>query len=269
MKEIDRRTLLGAAGASIVAASCSSSDSNNNIVEIVEENTTGRSGTCENHGHALNQTRPGIPATFSPQYLCAVYIKYGADGRPAVRHAYAALEGTGEADIARLAGSVLEALRTNTYGANIRRVAYNFQNFCFKSQQYIVLFVDNDPNFVKFNPDPQNTRKNIVRFSPFSGYYPYEDRNENYSFYNLRKLPVTQGSFETDQAYCLEYWNIDDEGHPLRPIHLFSMNIHLLMAAQALPNPLPSPQPTPLPSPQYAWIPIILDPDTGNMGIEP
>jgi hypothetical protein len=78
------------------------------------------------------------------------------------------------------------------------------------------------------------------------------------------KVETAQTLLESDLAFALEYWNTNEMGRPIKDVvfdkpethYLYSMNIHLEMLAPTADN-------------TEKWIPIILDPDTGNMGGDP
>jgi hypothetical protein len=122
-----------------------------------------------------------------------------------------------------------------------------------------VVFVDNDPQNIgfddRFGPD------NIIRFTQFRGSNPSLIAKENNAFFNLRRLEfASPGPLRARIAYQLEFWNTNVDGEPIEATaacptthYIYSMNIHLKMAVKKRGT-------------ETLWVPIILDPDTGNMG---
>jgi len=124
-----------------------------------------------------------------------------------------------------------------------------------------VLFLDNDPAIIRMNDDSE--LENLIRFSAFGGVPPYTQRKKNFAFYNLQRIRLTKDVFDCNTAYRVDFWNIDETGALLEidsntapeDHYVYSMNIHLLQA--------------PYEPDEVTAIPVILDPDTGNMGAEP
>ncbi|MEA3011411.1 MAG: hypothetical protein QOJ91_3103 [Sphingomonadales bacterium] len=272
MTEIDRRTLFGMAGASLVLTGCAGrmEDRPGGIVPAGGHGGSGdrggeEAGGCQLWGESAHRTRPNSNSEdlrFDPQYVCAVYIRYEDNCRPNIRHAYKALTGdkTDEA-IRSTAEYILKALRDDKIPADIRDVRRNFNHFSMNSQQAVVLFIDNDPALIRFNKDMD--MENVVRFTAFGGTPPYGNRKPNYAFYNLQQIWMTKGLFASNTAIRMDFWNTDETGallkigkdDPQDKWYVYSMNIHLVQA--------------PYEPDEVSVIPIILDPDTGNMGAEP
>jgi hypothetical protein len=252
-------------------------------------------GSGPEHGQSVLATAPQFgSATFLARYVCAAYMRFeGATSTTApgkigatlfARHAYLELHDPNEPDseIEMSAKKLLEAIGTNDY-RNVQPIRYsdNFWRFGFNSQQAIILFVDNDPELAGFDPNAADNQ--IIRFCPFSGQEPNKPRRMNYAFLGLQKLDFSEvaedlpWTRDCNTAYRLNFWNTDDNGRPIRGTvyndpythYLYAMNIHLRLLATAFTPPPPIPGPQVLPPATQAFIPIILDPDTGNMGGTP
>ena len=218
-------------------------------------------------------------ADFRPRYVCALYIKF--DGSKVIsRHAY--LPVTDSNDALVKAKLLLEAIGTNNYtGIQPLAIRDNFDRFSFGSQQVIAIFVDNPVADIGF--DPSAVPENVIRFTPFGGANSREPRHQNYTFLNSRAVnfrngvtPMGPWQRACDTGYVLEYWNTNENGqeiviaNPGNPSkhYLFSMNIHLRAKTDrlAVPTHVNPPQ---IPGPGAIYVPVILDPDTGNMGGTP
>ena len=267
MSEIDRGTMVGAGGAGLALAMLSDRiepESRGNRTNGGDGDPGGTpTGPGFLYGDSVRRLRPNNPETaFNPQFVCAVYIKYERNGRPSIRHAYKALtEPKSDDEIRDIAEYILKDLRDDEYHSDIIHVRRNFSGFTMNTQQIIVLFLDNDPAIIRMNDDDQ--LEYMIRFSPYSGVPPYTERRKNFAFYNLHRIKMTKDEFECNTAYRLDFFNTDETGTLLeigadtleKDRFLYSMNIHLLQAPYE-PN-------------DVTAIPIILDPDTGNMGAEP
>jgi hypothetical protein len=166
------------------------------------------------------------------------------------------------------------------------RVEENFNRFCFNSKQKIFFFIDNDPN--EFGFVQRNGVEHKIRFVPYSSNPDVDSANihPNTSFYNMKEIDFFQEGTtenwyftENNVGYSLDYWNLNDNGVDIENINyqdpkkynLFAMNIHLQMDKVTLPSPShpPTPVTTPVGTPYQTYLPLILDPDTGNMGGTP
>lgn len=267
MSGIDQRTLRGAAGGNVVLTGLRGRGESQVGLGPGDVGDGDEGGTPTGPGElwGLSVTTPKVGSEelpFDPEYVCALYIKYEANGRPSVRHAYKALVSPKTDDIIRDAAEyILKDLRDDKYHADVVHVRRNFHQFTMNSQQVVVIFLDNDPAIIRLNDDPE--LENLVRFTPFGGMPPYGKRRENFAFYNIQRIKMTKGEFDCNTAYRLDFWNIDETGAPLEidaetpeeDRYIYSMNIHMLQA--------------PYEPDQVAAIPVILDPDTGNGGGEP
>jgi hypothetical protein len=182
----------------------------------------------------------GAPDAFTPRYVCLVYLRFASNGL-VVQHAYFAMP----PNLGAFAGSEIAAVSSTGYWATAPvRSEINFENFTFGSQQVIVFHIDPTGAPVRFDP------ANLVQFAMFSALALPRVRNN--CFLNAEIL-----SWAGREVLVLENWFVDDAGQPITPPRRFdyAMNVHLLIrsglaGADDRPRDLP----------------LILDPDTGNMG---
>jgi hypothetical protein len=289
MIEIDRRSLIGIAGASLVVGGCRGGAGND--ANSGQSQSVNMLAPCEDYGQLVGDTEPSVikkgSKTFAAQAVCCVYIKFEATG-VSVRHAYVEVASGSKKDAWYRAGKALfQAIESNEYkDVAVVRVEDNFNNFSFSKPQLIMFFIDNDPKFADFddthpNADGKRREDHIIRFTPRGSKRPEQVRQRNHAFLNLQPVDYvsiddTAWPFSSNKSgYALEYWNIDDEGKYIDYVetgkekthYLYSMNIHLKVAplTLAVPNNAPKPSPTSA----STFIPMVLDPDTGNMGGDP
>lgn len=277
MSDIDRRTLLAVAGSGLLLASCKEDRS--------PQATAGSgkgipAGLCDDFGDPVSKEAPGTSqaSDFVPEYICVVYIVRHPDGIK-VRHAY----WRAEADTAKQAKKRLIEISRGNYSTVPNRSEQNFQRFGFNSRTKIYFFINDKPDEFGFMPGSVDRK---IRFAPISANEAVTVRMaENSAFYNMQ--PINYQSADStawpfpanESGYSLDYWNLNIEGKPITNIdpkdpgkyYLFSMNIHLLQKKKELPpehNP-PTPSNAPVGTPMQDHLPLILDPDTGNMGGDP
>lgn len=285
MTEINRRGLIGAAGASVALAACSqqSAGSGKTTKKNWQDMTKIElKGIFPSFGHPVTATKPDPlqpDISFDPEWICVVYMKMEANGEFTVRHGYepypgqypnpqgerATVEGLLQA-AARGAGSWLHAS-----GEWEKRREHNFDDFSQNSQQRIWFFVDNLPREMTF--EDRNGDDFIIRFAPMSGVdpenrLPANQNRQHYpnnAFFNIDVInDVTIPNLKGKTLISLDYWNTNLKGErvvvaPKAPIadhYLYAINIHLklAMSKRAGPN---------------QWLPMIVDPDGGNMGSQP
>lgn len=275
MTQIDRRALLGVAGSGLLLAGCSRKASRDN-------NGTGSpAGECEKFGDLVNKPAPGTytPSNFSPKTLCVVFIVHDSEGVKA-RHGY----WNAELDIAAQAKRCMKEISTGNYTATTNgpiRVEENFHRFGFNSTTKIYFFVNNPRDEFGFMPGGVEHK---IRFAPISSNPGVKAKiQKNYAFYNMQKVDFSligtavQWPFSANSiGYSLDYWNLDEGGNEIKNIpyddaenyHLLSMNIHLLLKKRTLPQQMSIPLPNNAPwgTPWTDYLPMVVDPDTGNMG---
>jgi hypothetical protein len=232
-------------------------------------------GESDLWGDAVNTLGPGVP--FTPTHICAVYIRY-KDGEPIIRQGYVPWDAIGEDEL------ILNLLRSlknpATPQLNVLYKRFNFENLNMSGQQVFVVYLDNKPDVARFltaddikddplrptdSTDP-NVRlpEHIIRFARFSG----NDRREvqkNKAFYNIKPIAMPNGEFRGPTAYRVNYYNTDEYGNQWQDVtygdkstyKVYSMNIHLLVRSNSAGGG------------GSRMIPVILDPDTGNMGSQP
>ena len=290
MTEIDRRTLFGALGAGLVLVSCTPGAKKRKEGKKEEFGNPEEGDSCGSAagesalwGDKVNKPTPrGVPkgTAFKPDYLCAAYIRFEQDGI-VVRQGHVHLMGTAvdsEAEQAAIAQKLLMALKNpgNPTGVNVEFRHDNFDDFSLNGKQVLVLFVDNDPSVARFvakkdmppaepGKPQEDVLDHIVRFTQFSGVNLGEEAKKNYNFCALKPVEPPLQGFDSPIAYRLNFWNRDGSGDQIKAVkgkpetHFrYSMNIHLRFAAK----------PSGAGGGNVSF-PVILDPDTGNMGSNP
>ncbi|HYW16617.1 MAG TPA: hypothetical protein VE891_10775 [Allosphingosinicella sp.] len=266
MSEIDRRTLITAAGAGLLLAGCNSKSEDNVSSGSVKPSTKAdalgvKYGGSLSHGQLTTDELPnpmGNVREFDPKYICVLYLRFEAARTLTTRLAYIALTESNPSlvRVEELARPIIHRMNSNQHGTiTAVRKEEDLDLFGFSSQQVVVIFVDNDPDLVKFEDGNEDF---VVRFTKYSGSNPGIAVNENHAFLNLMPFDLTTATPSgASRAYKLDYWNTDDQGNKIRALHPLSMNIHLKMAVRRTGN-----QTT-------HWAPLVVDPDTGNMGSQP
>lgn len=188
------------------------------------------------------------PDGFAPEFLCLAYMKFEADGL-SVRHAYFPMTH----NLAAFAVAEFSAVAATGQWATVPiRSEVNFESFTFGSQQLLVFYID--PAGAPARCDPEN----LVQFAEWSARDPKTPatrKARNNSFLN----PEIQ-SWSGMEVLTLENWYVADAGQPIvPPLQLYyTMNVHLLMRCRLAGA-----------DDGARELPLVLDPDTGNMGAEP
>lgn len=258
MSGIDRRTLLGVGGAALVLAGCRDRTATKDD-KVAPGDTAGE---CADYGDNVSATGPSYGnAVFQPNYLTALYMKFEPT-RLVMRRGSVVLPGL--SSVASLAVPLLESLRTANAGTTFYRE--DLEEFSMGSQQVLLMFIDNDKNFVDFRRQRSGEtvpvwKDHIIRFAPLSS-VTMQPAKKNYAFYNLRRINLgTQANWKNDYGYLLDFWNTRSNGtsigHPAQNApskhYRYAMNIHTDMGGVGAGK----------------FTRLILDPDTGNMGAEP
>ncbi len=267
MNEIDRRTLFGlagVAGAGLVLTGCSGNSSKPKPV-----------GYCDAAGQSVRDLKPdkfGGVTQCVPKYICIVYVRFEPSIGLNVRCTYVPL--TTNPTPAEVISKVRPVLhRLATTGTHNQFDKEDIELIHLGSQQIVVIYIDNDPNKIRFHynpadfngPNNNHSFDRTIRFVPFSSKGPTFLVRDNHAFFNIMKMDIvtTGTSLRSPVAFRLDYWNTDELGRAVTNVtsdpktqFLYSMNIHLEMAS-------------PVSSGPQKWVPVILDPDTGNGGSEP
>jgi hypothetical protein len=285
MTEINRRGLIGVAGASFALAACSKNNasSGKKAKQIWQDaDKIEWKGIFPNYGHPVSAAKPDplqAGVTFDPKWICVVYLKMEGNGEFTARHGYEPYPGTypNPQDERRVVDGLLQAAARgpaswmHSSGEKEKRREHNFDDFSQNSQQRIWLFVDNLPREMSF--EDRNGKDYVVRFAPMSGVDPENQlpmnlnrqHYPNNAFFNIDIITnVFIPGLKGQTLISLDYWNTDHEGKPVTvdpnaPVadhYLYAINIHLklAMSKRAGPN---------------QWLPMIIDPDGGNMGSQP
>jgi hypothetical protein len=270
MTEIDRRSLVTLAGAGLLVAACNRAGSNKPDEPSKGTGDTGLFGDCPVHGDSVTAT---APAGFAAKLLCVVYIQFPpTGGGPDIQQKYVLLTGTeSDNDIRTMVQHVLEQIKGINHSITYYRERYDFQSFSFDRPTYVAFYLDNAETQVKFNwstvlSDSKN-KEHILRFTRYSGHpgYPgepiYNSRKKNKNFYGIERWTFSNPSvLASDKVVSVKFYNRNEALQQIgKPDHtkpstwyIYSMNIHLQMATL-----------------RGTMFPLILDPDTGNMGSDP
>jgi hypothetical protein len=288
MVSINRRNLIAGAGAGLVLSACRGDTGS---AESGDTTPLKMMAPCEDYGQLVGDTEPSVipkgSRKFAPGHVCCVYVKFEPAGI-SVRHAYVPVaSGSAKEDWHKAGKALFRVIKSNEYkDTGVIRVEDNFNRFSFNSPQLLMFFIDNDPKYIDFdnthpNPDGKRAEDHIIRFTPRGVKRPEEVRQRNHAFLNLQPIDyaavdTTEWPFSSNsKGYALEYWNIDDKGKDIdyvqaaneKTYYLYSMNIHLKVAPLLLATPVNVPKPSPTSA--DAFVPMVLDPDTGNMGGTP
>jgi hypothetical protein len=292
MTDIDRRALFGAMGAGLLLAGCCPKPKKDDEVakpteKPLDEGSCGDavgtgSGEHALWGDSVNRPRPrGVSTStpFQPGYVCAAYTRFEPDGI-VVRQGHVRLTGTAvgsEAEQNQIAIMLLKELKSPSASpqVNVEFASQNFENFSMNGQQVMVLFIDNPPSLVRFVSDAdmppatatepkEDYLEHIVRFTQFSGQNIGEEMKKNNAFANLKPIDVSDPALDGPLAYRLDFWNrtlsgdIQANKTDASTHARYSMNVHLKMSAKPVGG-----------AGSTVTFPLVLDPDTGNMGSNP
>ncbi|MEA3038778.1 MAG: hypothetical protein QOE79_1291 [Sphingomonadales bacterium] len=269
MSEIDRRTVISLAalaGGGLALSACGNKPK-------PPSNTV---GYCDLAGQSVRDLAPkplGPVKSFTPDYICIVYMKFSSDMSMKVRRVYIGPLNRvlTPSEVESAASDVLAKLASGqSYNKNDKE---DIEPLHMGSQQILVIYLDHDENKVRFkyNPSDYNDPNHnssydlTIRFVKYSA-NGSDQRHDNHSFFNIMKMAITTHGtpLKSGTAFRLDNWNTDEMGHQISGVdstnsstyYLHSMNIHFEVAS-------------PVSSGPQKWVPLIIDPDTGNMGMQP
>jgi hypothetical protein len=255
MSDVDRRTLFGVAGASLAVAACGESGKADGPKTLAPG---------PQHGDDPHLPHKGS-LVFKPDYICAIYIRFDDLKKTIVRHGYYKVSdfpaGKSESDVALML--LLAAKRAKDANAwkkdttGHTRKEFNFNGLTFGHVARLYIMVDNDN--VKFDDSKASGAfANLLRFTPYrvdqkATDFSLIEADPNYSFYNAKTIALGDR-----QVLQVENWYLNkDGGAPSSALPCnYSMNIHLFWESTDKEGTL-------------TRIPIVIDPDTGNMGSTP
>jgi len=270
MAGISRRNLIAGAGAGLALAGCrGKEDAHGLTAEKLDKILWEMKGAGDLWGHSAATDQPcplALNGKFEPRFLCVQYLKF--DGISLIaRRGY--VDGAGQDEnalLGKVPGAIADLrnnVDTNFVATSGGKILRDLDFIGFGSQQIFAIYLDNDPNLVKIEDD-QAKSEFVVRFAPYSGIDPHSTVNPPKKNNAFCKLRVTSAAGLIGGLILLNFWNTDAKGEPIdrsgidttkkETWHRYSMNIHLQMAV---------PQPDPA---IKKWVPLVLDPDTGNMG---
>lgn len=279
MDEINRRALIGAAGATMALAACGESKDGSATTMPATQDPSNRRGVSLHWGEDPHKDAPAKkPAGgFAPGFACIVYIKFDDGKKTIVRHGYLDISkrnGETEAEYAARQKKELDELwaaaakgnwKASTVGHKNKQI--NFENFNFGQQMRIYVLVDNDN--VRFDDRKSTDGKyaNLVRFTQFrttkdmTNFDP-EEAAENHAFFGADLVDIALGG-KTRKALKLDNWYVGPEAAEIKADdpsthQYYAMNFQLLWEAADSDN-----------TTKITRIPIVIDPDGGNMGGQP
>lgn len=265
MSGIDRRTLIAAAGTGLLVAGCGGS-TENQAEEAPQQGWESGSGYL--FGHRAQQPEPdpkGQNVVFDPDRICIVLLRFEASGLIA-RRTYIDVP-VRKPTKEQVATAVLPELVRLSAGTTAKPDDRNdIDPIRLKGQRILVIYLDNKPTDVRFkyDPKPENEEQSYdytLRFAPYSGADPKREIKKNNAFFHVQKITFAEDAPITGKvAFLLDYWDTDENGNKLTTVlagedrshYRYSLNILVEIAAGG-----------------GHWVPLIVDPDTGNMGSEP
>ncbi len=275
MGQIDRRTLIGAAGATVALAACSKGDEkavsakgNTELCDFFDSEKTGLTvqGTGPEYelpgipdDHVVNGKSRRYPKhtknkVFTEDHLCLVYLKF-ENNRLTSSHAHFAKT------LTSVSGKFRNYSATRSWIINNEPIAdapiggerKNFDPFTFGSPTRIYFFLDNTGD-ARFDPI------NLIQMTQFGRKGKKDPKDINNSFFNPEIIKV-----DNIEILTIENWYTNNKNGKLitkyKPgqetipdAESFSMNIHFLLKSGGSPT---------------IEIPMVIDPDGGNMGSQP
>jgi hypothetical protein len=246
---VDRRTLFGAAGATVALAACTPKEPDE-VTVLENDRSKGL------YGKDLSNKVPGVadPATgklrpavyqgeFKPKDDYLAYMKF-ENGRLKVRTAF--FENAGAEDPEAIAERFLSVAKTDRWGAGALAESTSFADFGFGGQARLYFYLDNG-NDVRFD-DVNRIHMTLYKSKDQQKKLPKDNAFMNPEIRNVGGLSVLY----------VENWYVSANGKPIKeayggqlpdPVE-FSMNVHLLMNSGTDAEPFVAP--------------IVLDPDGMN-----
>jgi hypothetical protein len=278
MSKIDRRTLIGVAGASVALAACGKVKGGDSQQVKTDGTVVDDFGVNPQWGENPHDNGPiDKPAGgFNPSFICIVYIKFDDGKKTIIRHGYIetgpknSVETDTQFDARQIAAaeSMFAAAAKGNWKANTSigysRKEVNFEKFEFGQQMRLFVVVDNDS--VKFDDRKENGKyANLIRFTKYrttqnmTDFAP-ETAAENHAYFGATLVAVKIQN-KSRQALRVDNWYIGPKAAPIvyddpKTHQYYAMNWQLLWQASDTGSVNQS-------------IPFIIDPDGGNMGGTP
>ncbi|MGL5837086.1 MAG: hypothetical protein ACRCY3_01140 [Sphingorhabdus sp.] len=278
MSDIDRRTIIGVAGATMALAACKPGNGDGDGDGGGYPPGGGQGGINDQWGEDPHKSGPDVKPEggFSPGYVCAIYVKFDANGQVMIRHGYieTGMKRGEESDEAFDARQIAAAEEMLTAAATDKdwkasrvgdpRKEVNFEGFNFGRQMRLFAVVDNDS--VKFDDRQIDGRyANLVRFTKYQtahdmGRFAPKLTNPNHAFFGATLVDLRVAD-NARKALRLDNWYIGPKAAEIKKddpktYQLFAMDFLLLWQTADVAEKVRS-------------IPIIIDPDGGNMGSQP
>jgi hypothetical protein len=264
MTEIDRRALITVAGVGLLAAGCREDKPAAAAIAPSATPTPGsQAGTCDLFGQAVSATKPikmGKVTEFKPDKICIVLLRFETAGSLVARRSYIPYE----EDQTTRVQNIEDEIKKLSTGKSTSYYKQDIEPINLKGQRLLVIYVDHkdeEAHFKLGSATGVTKYDNTLRFTKFSGTSLGNTIWENHAFFNAKEISFPNLD---PNALSLEYWDTDENGDAApgtvhRP-YCYSLNIQLEVA---------SPSVDENKKPITRWVPVIVDPDTGNMGVEP
>jgi hypothetical protein len=279
MSQIDRRTLIGVAGASVAVAACNPGGGSDGGGDGGGDyGGKDERGINEQWGEDPHKPAPDVPPPggFKPAYICAIYIRFDEGNKAVIRHGYYETGPMKDGEDAKAfdanqikAAEEMLADAASAEDWKASRIGYprkevNFEGFDFGQQMRLFAVVDNDS--VKFDDRMTDGKyANLVRFTK---YQTTEDManfkpkltNPNHAFFGATLIDLNVGN-KKRKALQLDNWYAGPKGQAIKKDdpkthQYFALDLHVLWEATQ-------------PGTKIKAIPIVIDPDGGNMGGTP
>ena len=269
MSKVDRRTIIGAAGATLAVSACGGKSEEiraENFGGLENFDIIGWKNIHQPAGPGLGNDDPDIqkplgknqmPAgakseeEFKPLWVCLVYIQF-QNNKIYSRHSYFDKAKTNISDeFKSMAGT--EKKWINPFP---NRDESNFDNFTFGSQQTIYFYIDNKKDGISFD---EENKIQMTFFGPRKKTPQYKkEKDKNNAFLNPRIDNTTAPGME---LLVIDNWFFGKNKRKIDPKkqnewEYYSMNIHFLMATADGAG-------------EYKNVPMVIDPDGSNMGSQP
>ena len=275
MSDFSRRTMIGVAGATMAIAACSPARDGNGEDSASTDN---EKGINDNWGEDPHKDAPDVkPAGgFKPIFACVAYIRFDSKGSAIIRHGYIETGGlrSGESEdqfalreaklVEEMLATAATAVDWKASRAGYPRKEVNFEGFDFGQQMRVFVAIDNDG--IKFDDRKTKGRyANLVRFTKYQTRPELPDfeprlTNPNHGFFGATLVDLNVNG-TVRQALRLDNWYVGPNAQEIKAgdpktHQSFAMDFHLLWQASDTGGKIKA-------------IPIVIDPDGGNVGSRP
>lgn len=216
---------------------------------------------CEPHGYDANTEPNGgfFPYILRAPYICVIHINFLAPWKIWINYASFSMNGvyTDEARLAKAKKVLLERLDPDNPVTRFSKLRFNrpyngrdridFTKFGFRKKHELFFFFE--------NPNISLDKNWLAVFTKLSNQHPTAYNDENYSFIYARivsEIDLGPELYSRGRMFRMRNYAQDEHGNPATAEE-YSMNIHFK-----------------IPCGGNEWVPMVIDPDTGNgAGHEP